>query len=405
MDGTLTPQNRFQHGSLTLVKNKTAPDTWYFRFYEERGNRRVYRKQRIGTVNELPHRRDAEKAVLHLRSNINCEARSPETVGELVAHYKKHELTEESGKRSSTCEVYEGFLDLHIEPNWGTLRLHEVKAITVEQWLRSLKLAPATKSKIRNIMSAVFAHGMRYGMTFVNPIQGVRCSAKRLKEPDVLTPEEFARLLPKLPHRERVMVLLAGATGLRRSELIALTWQDVDFETLEISINKSCVRGQIGETKTTASARPIPLVPEVAQALNGWRKVTLYRRPGDFLFPSLRRNGRIPVWPDMILQKVIRPAAKEAGITGKVIGWHTFRHSLGTNLRSLGVDIKTAQELLRHSNARTTLDLYTQAVSSAKRKASAKVVKMLLPSGVWKESQHPSAPSEDEKVAVASRSS
>jgi integrase len=400
MNGTSKPQCRFQHGSLTLVKNKTAPDTWYFRFYQEQGNRRVYRKQRIGTVIELPRRRDAEKAVLHLRSNINSDTRSPETVSELVAHYKKHELTEESGKRSSTREVYEGFLNLHVEPKWGDLRLHEVKAIAVEQWLRSLKFAPATKSKIRNIMSAVFAHGRRYGMTLVNPIQGVRCSAKRLKEPDVLTPDEFARLLPKLPHREQVMVLLAGTTGLRRSELIALTWQDVDFETLQISINKSCVRGQIGETKTAASARPVPLAKAVAAALQEWRRATPYKGRGDFLFPSLRSKGRIPVWPDMILEKVIRPAAKEAGITGKVIGWHTFRHSLGSNLRFLGVDVKVAQELLRHANATITLDLYSQAVSSRKREASAKVVKMLLPSGVWKKSQHPSAPLGLEKVAV-----
>lgn len=404
MNGTSKPQNRFQNGSLTLAQNKTAPNTWFYRFYEERGSRRVYRKLRIGSVKELPHRRDAEKAILHLRSNINCENRLPETVSELVAHYKKHELTEESGKRSSTRQVYQGFLDLHIEPNWGTQRLHEVKSTTVERWLRSLKLAPATKSKIRNIMSAVFAHGLRYGMTFVNPMKGVRCSAKRLKEPDVLTPEEFASLLPKLPHRERVMVLLAGATGLRRSELVALTWRDIDFETLQISINKSCVRGQMGETKTVASARPVPLVPEVAKALKGWRTATLYNRPGDFLFPSIRCDGRIPVWPDMILQKVIRPAAKEAGITGKVIGWHTFRHSLGTNLRSLGVDIKTAQELLRHANSKTTLDIYTQAVPAAKRKASARVVKMLLPSGVWEEPEHPSAPSALKKVAVGSQS-
>ena len=170
MNGTSKPQNRFQHGSLTLAQNKTAPNTWFYRFYEERGNRRVYRKLRIGSVKELPHRRDAEKAVLHLRSNINCENRLPETVSELVAHYKKHELTEESGKRSSTRQVYQGFLDLHIEPNWGTQRLHEVKSTTVERWLRSLNLAPATKSKIRNIMSAVFAHGLRYGMTFVKSL-------------------------------------------------------------------------------------------------------------------------------------------------------------------------------------------------------------------------------------------
>jgi len=69
-------------------------------------------------------------------------------------------------------------------------------------------------------------------------------------------------------------------------------------------------------------------------------------------------------------KKVIRPAAENAGITGKVIGFHTFRHSLATNLRSMGVDVKVSQELLRHANSRITMDLYTQAVSANKRIAS-----------------------------------
>ena len=65
----------------------------------------------------------------------------------------------------------------------------------------------------------------------------------------------------------------------------------------------------------------------------------------------------------MVLNKIIRPALLRAGIKGKKIGWHSFRHSLATNLRSMGVDIKVAQELLRHANSRITLDLYTRAVS------------------------------------------
>ena len=69
--------SRFQNGSLTLIKNKTAPATWYFRFYEERDGRRVYRNQRIGTIRELRTRRDAEKAVLNLRVKVNSEIRSP----------------------------------------------------------------------------------------------------------------------------------------------------------------------------------------------------------------------------------------------------------------------------------------------------------------------------------------
>jgi integrase len=394
---------RFQNGSLTLVKNKKAPGTWYFRFYEERNGQRTYRRQRIGTTKELPTRRDAERAALTLRVNVNSAIRTPETVSELISHYKKHELDENSEKSSSTRSAYTLLLKSRIEPKWGTERIDRIRAVDVEQWLRSLDYAPGSKSKIKNIMSAVFAHAKRYGMIPTNPIQGARCSAKRLREPDVLTPIEFKRLVDELPLRERVMVLLAGTTGLRRSELFALTWHDVDFATFQIAVNKSCVHGRIGETKTAASARPVPLHPGVANALREWKHVTEYRAGTDFLFPSVQKNGLVPVWPDTLLKKVIRPAVKRAGITGKIVGWHTFRHSLGTNLRALGVDVKVAQELLRHANAKITLDLYTQAISSQKREANERLVEMLLPSGEEvAKTQHHSAPLEGLKEEVLS---
>jgi integrase len=358
---------RFQSGSLTLLKNKTAPATWFFRFYEERDGRRTYRRQRIGTIKEFPNRRDAERAVLRLRANINSAIRCPETVIELINHFKKNELSCGGNKRKSTCDGYQTLLGKHVLPKWGNLRLDSIKTVEVEQWLRSLEYAPATRSKIRNVMSAMFAHGKRYEFIQTNPIQGVRCSAIRLREPDVLTPDEFSRLVKELPQRERVMVLLAGTTGLRRSELIALTWQDVEFKTLQIQVRRACVHGQIAETKTRASAKPVPLHPPVADELQEWRKATLYRESTDFLFPSIRNNGEVPVWPDTLLKKVIRPAVKKAGIK-KHVGWHTFRHSLGTNLRFLGVDIKTAQELLRHANSRITLDLYSQPSSTIGRR-------------------------------------
>jgi len=80
------------------------------------------------------------------------------------------------------------------------------------------------------------------------------------------------------------------------------------------------------------------------------------------------------------------------GVVGKQIGWHSFRHSLATNLRSLGVDIKVAQELMRHSSCRTTLDIYTRAVDQQKREASLKIIELMLPLEIEK-FQHPSAPS------------
>lgn len=360
-----------------LVKNKRTDDSWFFRFYEDVDGKRVHRNLRIGTVRELPRRRDAEKAVLSLRSNINSEVRAPQMVSELVAHYRKHELTLER-KAFATVEAHESYLDLHILPKWQGYKLSEVKTVAVEKWLDSLPLAPASKTKIRNIMSAVYSHGIRHEWITFNPISKVRCSAKRLREPDVLTPSEFRALLPELPLRERAAVMLAGSTGLRRSELFALRWSDVNFFTMEVAVTRAVVRNHFGETKTQASRKPVPLHHSVQDVLAEWRSESRYKADGDFLFPSVRLNGEQPLMPDMVLKKTIRPALVRAGITGKIIGWHSFRHSLATNLRALGVDVKVAQELLRHSNSRTTMDLYTQAVSADKRIASLRQVELLL---------------------------
>jgi len=128
----------------------------------------------------------------------------------------------------------------------------------------------------------------------------------------------------------------------------------------------------------------------VLAVLVGWRAESANKSDEDFLFPSIRKNGTQPITPDMVLKRSIRPALARAGVTGKVIGWHSFRHTLATNLGSLGVDVKVAQELLRHANSRTTLDLYTHAVSSQKHEATRRIVELLLPAGT--EVSEPSAP-------------
>ena len=77
------------------------------------------------------------------------------------------------------------------------------------------------------------------------------------------------------------------------------------------------------------------------------------------------------------MRENIRPVAKRLGID-KRIGWHTFRHSYSTLLRSLGTDIRVQQDLLRHSSARLTLDTYTQSVTPAKREAQDAVIRLLI---------------------------
>ena len=349
------------------------------------------KKRNLGTVRDLPSRRDAEQAVADFRANINVEVRVPITVSELIAHYRKHELTGDK-KAFATIASTSIYLTNHVAPKWGEKWLSDVRTVEVEEWLHGLPYAPATKSKIRNIMSAVFNHAIRHEWTHRNPITNVRASSKRLREPDVLTPAEFAALVDELPLRVKAMVVLAGSTGLRRSELVALTWRDVDPLLMQVNVLRSCVRGRFGDTKTEASRKPVPLHSSVIECLDAWRKESLYNGEDDFLFPSIRIEGRTPVTPDMILKKVIRPALVRAKITGKRIGWHSFRRSLATNLRAAGADLKTAQELLRHANSRITFDIYTRAISANKREANNKVMEMVIEAGKTRLSAPSSAP-------------
>jgi integrase len=384
--------SRFQQGSILKLKRKSGPDVWVFRWYDESSGTRTYKKRTLGTVAEMPQKRDAEKAVASFRANINTGVRVPETVSDLIAHYLKHELTADK-KAYATIEATTIYLARHVEPKWGAKHLSDVRTVEVEEWLHSLEYAPATKSKIRNIMSALYNHAIRHEWINRNPITKVRASAKRLREPDVLSPGEFAALVEQLPLRERTMVMLAGSTGLRRSELVALTWGNIDPFLVQINVVRSCVRNHFGDTKTEASRKPVPLHASVIEYLDEWRRVSPYNSDGDFLFPSVRLEGKKPITPDMVLKKVIRPALIRAGITDKVIGWHSFRHSLATNLRAAGVDLKTAQELLRHANSRITLDVYTRAISANKRDANNKVMEMVLEAGKGQNSAPSPAPS------------
>jgi integrase len=353
---------RFQNGCLTKVKRKSGSQVWTFRWYEQHGENRTYRKRVIGTVVEMPSRRDAEKALVHLRQTINSEVVAPRTVNDLIAHYATHELVAER-KAFASIETHRILSDRYIKPRWGIFLLGAVRTVQVEEWIHSLPLAPASKTKIKSTFSVLYSHAIRHECVTFNPISKVRTSSMRLREKDVLTPGEFSDLLRQLSVRDRAMVLLAGSTGLRRSEFIGLTWADVNERTMEVSVTRSCFRNRFGETKTESSRRPVPLHPLVLESLTEWRDRSHFAEPTDFLFPSVRKNGSQPLSPDSLLTRSIRPALKRAGIEGKIIGWHNFRHSLATNLRAMGVDVKVAQELLRHANSRTTLDIYTHAVS------------------------------------------
>ena len=391
-------RTRYQQGSLQRVERKFGPAVWIFRWREtqidgSRKNRNVL----IGTVDEFKTESEAQKAVDALRITINEQTPRQQlkeiSFETLVQHYRHHEMpdifyrkgqlpaevAEDDNRKSyATQDTYEGYLKKWILPRWKSYRLPDVKAVQVEQWLKSLPLAPGTKAKIRNIMSALYSHALRWEWATHNPITHVRQSAKRRKIPVVLTIEQLKAFLSHLKEPCRTAVLLDASSGLRVGELLGLKWGDVDFEKLEVNVTRSVVKQKITRCKTEASRKPVPLDAELADVLLNWKLRCAYPQPGDWVFASPKTKGKQPYWPGALFRAHLKPALKAAEIPGDV-GWHTLRHTFGTLMKANGEDIKTIQELLRHSNYKVTADTYTQAITPTKRAAQTKLVKMILP--------------------------
>ena len=134
-------------------------------------------------------------------------------------------------------------------------------------------------------------------------------------------------------------------------------------------------------TKTRKSEGHVPLHPALAEYLREWHDQTPYAKDTDFLFPSLKAEGRVPVSPAVFVADHLRPAAISAGVEikpGQRFGLHNLRHSLSSWLvNKAKVDPKTVQSILRHSRIQTTLDLYTQGDGDETRAAQGAFLKEL----------------------------
>jgi integrase len=399
--GILFGRTRYQEGSLRLEERKRGPAVWVYRWWEKNTEGKpVRRKAQLGSLEEYPNESRAQAAADAVRLTINEKTPRQQlkeiTIATLVQHYREHEMPDvfsnkrpsigtvcehEEGRKSySTQETYEGYLKKWIVPRWGSYRLGDVKAVQVEQWLKTVPLARGSRAKIRNIMSALYSHAIRWEWTDKNPITQVRQSAKRSKIPTVLSVEEIQRLFSSIKEPCRTAVILDAVSGLRVGELLGLKWEDVRFDQLELNVTRSVSRQVVTPCKTEVSRKPVPMNAEIAEMLWRWRQEAPYNQPDDWIFASPHRAGIQPYWPGSLYRAHLKPALLKAGISVPV-GWHTLRHSFGTLMKANGEDIKTIQELLRHATFKVTADTYTQAVTPVKRDAQARIAKLIMADG------------------------
>jgi integrase len=203
----------------------------------------------------------------------------------------------------------------------------------------------------------------------------IKGASKRTKKPRSLSIEQAQKFLSKLPEPFHEIALLCLLIGLRISECLALRWVDVDWLSLRLSIDRSIVNQNVEDVKTTESRRNMPIDPSLIDVLKTWRQATEFSAPGDWIFASSSQLGRLP-WSYDQVWRVYQKAAAAAGI-GRV-GTHSLRHTYRSLLDSVGTPLAVQQKLMRHTDIRTTMNVYGDVITNQESEALAKIARLAL---------------------------
>lgn len=185
-----------------------------------------------------------------------------------------------------------------------------------------------------------------------------------------VTLDDVVAMIDVLEEPAATVVAVAAFSGLRKSELQALRWEDLKDDELHVRRTAWRTTDVREQTKTEASAAPVPVIPILAKYLEAHRDGS---SSDGFIFTGAKM-GR-PLDLHNLANRVIRPALKKANIPWP--GWHGFRRGLSTTLYELGTEAKTRQTILRHANVSVTEQHYTKSVDSVSRAAMRKVQKAL----------------------------
>jgi integrase len=283
---------------------------------------------------------------------------------------------ETNGLERATIATYRDHLRLHIVPILGSIKLSSLTTGTVrdlEDRLRVHGRSPVLVRRVIISLGSLLADAQERGLVAQNVVRSLRSTKRgttkrrggKLKVGvDIPAPEEIRAITAHLTGRWRPLILTAIFTGLRASELRGLQWGDVDLKRGEVHVRRRADRyNVIGEPKSAAGARTVPLSPIVVNTLREWK---LKCPHGDLVFPN--GAGNIENLAN-ILSRGFFPAQIAGGVVDakggpKYTGLHTLRHfhaSWCINRRADGgleLPLKLVQERLGHATISMTADRY-----------------------------------------------
>jgi integrase len=340
--------------------------SWFVRYWDTdcTGKRvQVCEKLKVGYGGEYRTAKSVQPFVAEILAPLNGGLLNPQSTMPVTEFVEKVYLPEyvEKNLRAATKKQYKDVWNNHLKGRMGKLTLRGFRTVHGEQMLSQIAAqAELGRSSLRHckaFLSGAFKQAKRLGiLDGINPVMDVSIPRVPEAEEDTYaySLSEIKAMLAMLDEPARTVVLCAALTGLRKSELRGLTWGN--FDGKELSVTRSVWNSTVSEPKTRRSRSPIPVVKQLADALNAHKlRAGILAQPGLPIFQA--GNGK-PLNLDNLARRVIAPVSKWHG-------WHAFRRGLATNLHALGVDDKTIQAILRHSNIGLTMNVYVKSVNES----------------------------------------
>ncbi len=285
--------------------------------------------------------------------------------------------------KASTADGYEGVLRQYLRPKFGARRMDEIKRDDVKKLIADLISQDLARSTVRNAISVlrgIFNHAIEDNLLEANPAVRLGRFTRTAKQTEVkgiaLTPHEveiFLATAGEVCPEYRNLFLLAVRAGLRRGELVALQWGDIEFGRNSADSNRfilvqhNYVRRQHTTTKSRKTRR-VDMSRELRKALLALRDLRMAQKDDgelnglttDTVFPS--PDGGI-LDPDNLYHRYFRPVLAKSNI--RKIRLHDLRHTFGSQLIQKGASITYVKEQMGHSSIQVTVDTYGHLVPGA----------------------------------------
>src|SRR4051794_16711810 len=284
------------------------------------------------------------------RGTLPGMVRTGATFADAAAEFLRYAEHDRACK-PSTMREYRSALNAHLLPAFSAERIEGITPALIEDWRASLRgsLSNRTKNKLLVVLHGVFGRALRVWDLPLNPVARVERHRQRQSgDIEVFSPEEVMALVRAAASEQDAAIYLTAAfTGLRRGELLALRWRDVDFAAKAIRVRASFAGDQL-TTPKSGKVRSVPMAPDVAAALARIGQRDWLTDDDDLVFISPTGS----YVEGSALRRRYVAALKRAGL--RPLRFHDLRHTFGTRMIAKA-DIRRVQEWMGHADIQTTM--------------------------------------------------